>query len=101
MALDEAPFDPGGIDEVIHGRMRLGVMAYLAQASPTAFTELAQALGATNGNLSVHLAKLEAAGYVRTEKAAKGRGRTTVALTEAGRDAWAGYLDAMRGLLGG
>ena len=96
------PFDPNAVDEVIHGRMRLGVMAYLAEASPAAFTELAQALGATNGNLSVHLTKLEAAGYVRTEKArGRGRGLTTVALTREGRTAWAAYLDQMRGLLGG
>lgn len=93
-------FDHNGLDEVIHGRMRLGIMAHLAQASPAAFTELAQALEATNGNLSVHLAKLEAAGYVATAKAQKkGRGLTTVALTKAGRSAWADYLGAMRALL--
>lgn len=94
-------FDHKGLDEVIHGRLRLGVMAYLSEASPAAFTELAQALEATNGNLSVHLSKLEAAGYVKTAKAqAKGRGLTTVALTKAGRAAWAEYLDRMRALLG-
>ena len=95
-------FDPNGLDEVIHGRMRLGIMAYLAEVSPAAFTELAQALGATNGNLSVHLTKLEAAGYVKTQKArGRGRGLTTAALTKDGRAAWAAYLDQMRGLLGG
>lgn len=95
-------FDPNAVDEVIHGRMRLGIMAYLSEASPAAFTEIGQALNATNGNLSVHLTKLEAAGYVKTEKAqAKGRGLTTVTLTKAGRAAWAAYLDQMRGLLGG
>lgn len=94
-------FDPNAIDEVIHGRMRLGIMAYLAQASPAAFTELARALGATNGNLSVHLTKLEAAGYVETSKRqGRGRGLTTAALTAEGRAAWARYLDQMRGLLG-
>ena len=95
-------FDPNQVDEVIHGRMRLGVMAYLAEASPAAFTELAQALNATNGNLSVHLTKLEAAGYVKTEKArGRGRGLTTVKLTKDGEKAWGAYLDQMRGLLGG
>ena len=95
-------FDPGAIDEVIHGRMRLGIMAHLSQASPAAFTELAQALGATNGNLSVHLTKLEAAGYVKTEKArGRGRGLTTVSLTAAGRAAWVDYLETLRGLFPG
>ena len=95
-------FDHNGLDEVIHGRMRLGIMAYLSESSPAAFTELAEALGATNGNLSVHLTKLEAAGYVRTSKRqGKGRGLTTAALTKAGRAAWADYLTAMRALIEG
>ena len=92
-------FDAGGIDEVIHGRMRLGVMAYLAQSEPAGFTELADALGATNSNLSVHLTRLERAGYVTITKDTRGkRPHTAVALTEAGRTAWSAYLDTMRTL---
>ena len=94
-----AGFDAGGLDEVIHGRMRLGIMAYLAQSDPAGFTELAEALGATNGNLSVHLTRLERAGYVTITKDTRGkRPHTAVALTEAGRAAWRAYLDTMRTL---
>ena len=94
-----AGFDAGGIDEVIHGRMRLGVMAYLAQSEPAGFTELAQALGATNGNLSVHLTRLERAGYVSISKGARGvRPHTEVRLTHEGRAAWDAYLATMRTL---
>lgn len=96
-----AGFDAGHIDETIHGRLRLGVMAYLSSVSPAAFTELATALEATNGNLSVHLRKLEEAGYVRTERATgKGRPVTRIFLTGEGRAAWAHYLDALRPLFG-
>ena len=56
--------DLGRIDEVIHGRMRLGIMVYLADAEAADFTELKTVLEATQGNLSVHLKKLEEAGYV-------------------------------------
>jgi len=57
--------------------------------------------GATNGNLSTHLTKLEAAGYVRQEKGYKGkRPQTLVHLTDNGRKAWITYLDAMKALLG-
>ncbi|WP_031554705.1 winged helix-turn-helix domain-containing protein [Parvularcula oceani] len=92
-------FDAKGIDEVIHGRLRLGVMAHLTQASPAPFTELAQSLGATNGNLSVHLSKLEQAGYVTIDKGFSGkRPLTRVSLTEAGREAWDRYLDTLRTL---
>ena len=94
-----AGFDAGGIDEVIHGRMRLGVMACLARSEPAGFTELAQALGATNGNLSVHLTRLERAGYVAITKTERGRrSHTAVRLTPEGREAWDAYLATMRAL---
>lgn len=100
--IDETPeIDIEGIDDVIHGRLRLGVMAYLSASSPATFPELAKTLGATNGNLSTHLSKLEKAGFVRVEKGFKGkRPQTTAHLTKDGRAAWVAYLDAMRALLG-
>lgn len=89
------------IDDVIHGRLRLGVMAYLTAVNPATFPELVSKTGATHGNLSTHLTKLETAGYVRLEKGYKGkRPQTLVHLTPAGRKAWIAYLDAMRQLLG-
>ena len=89
-------FDIGRIDEVIHGRMRLGIMAYLAGAEVADFNELKAVLDATQGNLSVHLRKLEDAGYVAIDKSFVGRKPLTrVRLTEAGRAAFANYLKAM------
>ncbi|MGB3456039.1 MAG: transcriptional regulator [Litorimonas sp.] len=97
---DEPDFDLTAIDEVIHGRLRLGVMAYLSAVSPASFPELRDKTDATNGNLSTHLTKLESAGYVRQEKGFKGkRPQTLVHLTPEGRSAWIGYLDAMKRLL--
>ena len=90
----------GAIDDVIHGRLRLGVMAYLSAVNPASFPELLKKTEASNGNLSTHLTKLEAAGYIRQEKGYKGkRPQTLVHLTEEGRRAWIAYLDAMRALL--
>ena len=63
-----AGFDIARIDDVIHGRMRLGIMAYLADAEVADFNELKRALEATQGNLSIHLRKLEDAGYIAIEK---------------------------------
>ena len=89
------------IDDVIHGRLRLGVMAYLSGVNPASFPELQAKTGATNGNLSTHLSKLETAGFIRQEKGYKGkRPQTLVHMTEAGRTAWIDYLDAMKALLG-
>jgi DNA-binding MarR family transcriptional regulator len=96
----QASFDIGGIDEVIHGRIRLGIMAYLANADVAEFNELKAALEATQGNLSVHLRKLEDAGYVAIEKSFMARKPLTrVRLTPSGRRAFAAYLEAMGRLL--
>ena len=89
------------IDEVIHGRLRLGVMAYLSAVNPASFPELLSKTGSSNGNLSTHLSKLEAAGYVSQEKGYRGkRPQTLVHLTPEGRKAWIKYLEAMQELLG-
>ena len=89
------------IDDVIHGRLRLGIMAYLSTVSPASFPQLLEKTGATNGNLSTHLTKLEAAGYITQTKGYNGkRPQTLVAMTKQGRTAWIDYLSAMRALLG-
>lgn len=95
-------FDIGRIDEVIHGRLRLGVMAYLSGVGTADFNELKDRLQATDGNLSVHLRKLEEAGFVEISKSFQGRKPLTRArMTEAGRDAFIRYLDAMSSLTAG
>lgn len=93
-------FDHTELDDVIHGRLRLGVMAYLSTASPATFLELKAKVNATDGNLSAHLSKLEDAGYVRIEKQFEGKKPVTrVHLTDAGRDSWIAYLDKLRAML--
>ena len=93
--------DLGRIDDVIHGRMRLGIMVYLADAETADFTELKTVLEATQGNLSVHLKKLEEAGYVAIAKSfVNNKPLTRVSITPAGRRAFATYLDAIAGLIG-
>lgn len=92
-------FDINRIDEVIHGRIRLGIMAYLAGAERADFNTLKARLQTTDGNLSVHLRKLEDAGFIAVSKSFNGRKPLTEAVrTEAGRDAFVAYLDAMAGL---
>ncbi|WP_395647142.1 winged helix-turn-helix domain-containing protein [Terricaulis sp.] len=93
-------FDHTAIDDVIHGRLRLGIMAYLSTVSPAPFTELKAKVNATDGNLSTHLAKLEEARYVRIEKKfVDKKPRTLVHLTSAGRAAWIDYLKRLQALI--
>ena len=93
--------DLGKIDEVIHGRMRLGIMVYLADVETADFTELKTVLEATQGNLSVHLKKLEEAEYVAIDKSfVNAKPLTRVTITPEGRKAFAAYLEALGGLIG-
>jgi DNA-binding MarR family transcriptional regulator len=94
--------DLGRIDDVIHGRMRLGIMVYLADSDAADFTELKTVLEATQGNLSVHLKTLEKAGYIAIEKSFKdNKPLTRVSITAEGRKAFSAYLDALGSLIGG
>ncbi len=96
-----AAFDIGKLDDVIHGRVRLGIMAYLADAGVADFTELKTLLEVTQGNLSVHLRKLEEAGYVAIDKSFLDRKPLTrVRMTETGRAAFGAYLEAISKLVG-
>ena len=93
-------FDISRIDDVIHGRLRLGGMAYLSGGGSAEFNELKAKLSASDGNLSVQLRKLEEAGYVEIEKTYAGRKPLTrVTITEKGRTAFVAYLDAIEKLL--
>lgn len=93
-------FDINRIDEVIHGRIRLGIMAYLSSAEVAEFSELKSRLQTTDGNLSVHLRKLEEAGFITVEKSFQGRKPLTRArLSNTGREAFIRYLDQISALV--
>jgi DNA-binding MarR family transcriptional regulator len=95
------PFDIGKIDDVIHGRLRLGIMAYLADAEVASFNELKAVLETTQGNLSIQLRKLEDAGYIAIDKSFLNRKPLTRArITPEGRAAFAAYLEAIGRLIG-
>lgn len=95
-------FDIDRIDEVIHGRIRLGIMAYLSGSGSADFNTLKGKLQATDGNLSAHLRKLEDAGFVTVDKSFVNRKPlTTLTLTDSGRKAFAAYLDAIGKLVEG
>jgi DNA-binding MarR family transcriptional regulator len=97
--MSDNPFDHSAIDEVIHGRIRLGVVAYLASVESALFSELRDKIGATDGNLSTHLRKLEEAGYVAVEKGFAGRKpQTRLVLSRSGREAWDRWLERIEKL---
>jgi DNA-binding MarR family transcriptional regulator len=94
------PIRPDRIDPVIHERVRLSIVSALAVAPQMSFNALKDALELTDGNLSAHAAKLEAAGYIRIEKRFRGRRPlTTMRLTAKGRRAFHRYLETLRRII--
>lgn len=88
------------IDDVIHGRVRLGIVTYLASVDAAEFNELKALLETTAGNLSAHLRKLEDAGYVAITKSFISRkSMTRIRITKSGRAAFVAYLAELRALL--
>jgi DNA-binding MarR family transcriptional regulator len=81
------------LDRVIHERGRLAIMSMLAASPDLSFTELRDTLAMTDGNLTTHMRTLQEAGYVAIAKSYRNRRPlTTVALTTAGRKAFANYV---------
>jgi DNA-binding MarR family transcriptional regulator len=77
-----------GLDDVVHQRVRLGILAVAHQARQVEFGFLRSTLELTAGNLGQHLTVLEKAGLVHIEKGYEGkRPRTWVTLTSAGQAA--------------
>lgn len=88
------------IDETIHQRTRLAIMATLAGVESLNFNELKAQLGLTDGNLSTHTAALERAGFVQTAKAFQGKKpNTTIKMTAKGRAALENYVRLLKGIL--
>jgi DNA-binding MarR family transcriptional regulator len=84
------------IDRIVHEPARLSLLAHLTVLEEADFVYLQNETGMTRGNLGGHMAKLEAAGYVKVEKTYRQRTpRTVFALTDSGRAAlvrWRGQM---------
>jgi DNA-binding MarR family transcriptional regulator len=77
-----------GLDDVVHQRVRLGILTIAHEARRVEFGYLRTNLEVTAGNLSQHLGVLENAGLITIEKGYAGkRARTWITLTKAGRAA--------------
>jgi DNA-binding MarR family transcriptional regulator len=88
------------LDELVHQRVRLGILAVLTESTRADFTFLRDTLDLTDGNLARHLQTLESAGLVELEKTFEGRRpRTWVRATDAGRSAFAREIATLQALI--
>ncbi|MFC7247144.1 winged helix-turn-helix domain-containing protein [Catellatospora aurea] len=97
----DAAFHPtAALDETVHQRVRLGVLAVLSEVAECAFTVLRDELALTDGNLSRHVRMLEEAGMVAVRKGYEGRRPCTwLRLTSRGSAALRTELAALEAIL--
>ena len=96
----QAPHPRFQLDEAIHQPVRLSILGLLAHSKDVEFAFLRDHLGLKDANLSQHLTALEALGYIAITKGFVGkRPRTWVAMSDAGRAAFANYLDVLQQII--
>lgn len=88
------------LDETVHQRARLGILAILAENGEADFAHLKKSLGLTDGNLGRHLEILVEAGHITLRKGSDGRRRRTwVRITPVGSSALSTEVELLRLLL--
>lgn len=88
------------IDRVIHEPARLMILALLYVVESADFLFLMRQTGLTRGNLSSHMSRLEAAGYIEVEKEfVDKKPHTMLRLTDEGRAAFQEYRQSMKQVL--
>ena len=89
-------FEP--LDPVLHNQLRLAVMSLLVSVEHAEFTWLLEQTGATRGNLSVQISKLNEAGYVLVKKGFRDNyPLTTCSISPKGATAFGTYAESTKG----
>jgi DNA-binding MarR family transcriptional regulator len=85
------------LDRVIHEPGRLMILSLLWPIKECDFLYLQNATEMNKGNLSSHLARLEAAGYIEIEKTYRGKvPQTLLRMTSSGSAAYEKYRKALK-----
>jgi DNA-binding MarR family transcriptional regulator len=93
-------FDYQKIDDVIHSRIRTAIMALLVSVDEAEFTYIRDKVNTTDGNLSVHLRKLEDHDYVSVDKRFVNRKPMTICkITPKGRSAFEEYIRMLESII--
>lgn len=93
-------FDYHQLNDIIHSRIRLAIMSVLVTVEEAEFNYLKEKVKSTDGNLSVHLRKLEEAKYINVKKEFVGRKPvSSYSLSKKGEKAFEAYIDSLEKLI--
>ncbi len=89
------------LNPLLHSELRLAVVSILVGVESADFVFLREQTGASAGNLSVQIDKLQKAGYITVEKGFKGKMPcTTCRITEQGISAFEEYVESLKSYIG-
>lgn len=89
------------LNPLLHSELRLAIMSILISVEQADFVHLRKQTGATAGNLSVQIDKLQKAGYISVEKSFRGKMPCTLCrITSEGIAAFETYVAALREYIG-
>jgi DNA-binding transcriptional ArsR family regulator len=89
------------LDPLLHSQLRLSIISLLIGLKSATFTFLLEKTGATRGNVSVQLKKLEEAGYIEIDKTfQENYPLTTCRITRKGITAFEIYVDTLKEYIG-
>ena len=90
------------IDDLLTGRLRLAIMAFLMTAETSDFSEILKNTGATKGNLGAQIRRLEDAKYISVTKGYLGRrSHMSVFITKRGKTAFSAHLETLQRMVNG
>ena len=85
------------VDRLVHEPSRSIILAILAATKSADFLFLQRETGLTKGNLTIHLSKLEKAGYILIEKTFRGKvPQTLCSITNEGRETFEIYRKQLK-----
>jgi DNA-binding MarR family transcriptional regulator len=100
VSAEPATHPSADLDDVVHQRVRLGILAVLSESSECTFAALRDQLGLTDGNLGGHIRILEQAELIEVHKGYQARRpRTWLRLTRNGRTALRAEVAALQRLV--
>ncbi|MEL6606555.1 MAG: transcriptional regulator [Cyanobacteria bacterium J06614_10] len=85
------------LNPILHSQLRLKIVSHLMAAGGSDFSEVKEVTGASSGNISVQIKKLQEVGYIEVEKGFKNNYQhTALSMTEKGTKAFEAYVEELK-----
>jgi predicted transcriptional regulator len=88
------------LDPLLHSQLRLAIVSFLIKNDATDFNELKEMTGATSGNISIQIKKLQEVNYIEVKKGfLNNYQHTSIKITKVGISAFENYVKALKAYL--